>query len=427
MKRSSQKHSSFIANFHNKKTVGLHTPKAETIRFFNESPKGSSPLNIKFEKEDQKFQGFHSHRRSNTSQGSPTLKKFNLSLDKSDGTNYLVVKANFSEEEETASQTERILLKQCTPDTLLSEDCEACFHTEGDLIDRDQEKIIDFIDLIDKNEENQEYKADLIENERENGKRSEGDKTNEAVQIFNIFDQLEEEKEIIDDVEEIEEKIEEVGKKNIEPEMVTVYFNIPYETKLGENIVVVGDTEKFGSWDTNKGLKLEWSKGNFWRGNIIIAQEEAKYLEFKYAVNKRNGSKWEMGDNRKLHIQNNLFSCCCQHEFWQITKEKSQKSDIINISFRLLYRAKIGENLRVVGNSEKLGNWDFNKGLKLEWTRGHNWIGRIEIDKLEACNLEFKYVVVQDTYQKWERGSNHKLNFNEESGTNFYLNDLWHA
>ena len=42
--------------------------------------------------------------------------------------------------------------------------------------------------------------------------------------------------------------------------------------------------------------------------------------------------------------------------------------------FRIHYHAHISEQLIIVGDCDYFGNWDVNKGIKLEWIQVHKKI-----------------------------------------------------
>lgn len=42
-----------------------------------------------------------------------------------------------------------------------------------------------------------------------------------------------------------------------------IFFKIEYKTAFEEFLVIVGNTNDLGNWNVEKGLKLKWSKVNF--------------------------------------------------------------------------------------------------------------------------------------------------------------------
>jgi hypothetical protein len=58
---------------------------------------------------------------------------------------------------------------------------------------------------------------------------------------------------------------------------IRVRFRIPYDTRLGQNVVVVGNTSSLGAWETSQGLRLEWQAGGVWTGTTDLSREVFMY------------------------------------------------------------------------------------------------------------------------------------------------------
>jgi hypothetical protein len=54
---------------------------------------------------------------------------------------------------------------------------------------------------------------------------------------------------------------------------IRVRFRIPFDTRFGQNVVVVGNTSSLGAWEPSQGLKLEWQAGGVWTGATDLSRE----------------------------------------------------------------------------------------------------------------------------------------------------------
>ena len=88
------------------------------------------------------------------------------------------------------------------------------------------------------------------------------------------------------------------------PERETVVFSATWDVGVGSNVYVVGSHADLGSWSPSNAIKLRWTAGNVWTGQVAIQ----KGTTFEYKFIARDGSTsrycdaanvlWEPGGNR---------------------------------------------------------------------------------------------------------------------------------
>ena len=76
-----------------------------------------------------------------------------------------------------------------------------------------------------------------------------------------------------------------------------IFFEIKYDTLLGQNISIIGSIDKLGNWNENRALNMTWNEGNIWKTNFDY--DNLTNFEYKF-VFMENGylKKWEDGINR---------------------------------------------------------------------------------------------------------------------------------
>eukprot|EP00746_Dinoflagellata_sp_MGD_P012474 gnl/MRDRNA2_/MRDRNA2_126630_c0_seq1.p1 gnl/MRDRNA2_/MRDRNA2_126630_c0~~gnl/MRDRNA2_/MRDRNA2_126630_c0_seq1.p1 ORF type:complete len:191 (-),score=29.81 gnl/MRDRNA2_/MRDRNA2_126630_c0_seq1:74-646(-) len=74
----------------------------------------------------------------------------------------------------------------------------------------------------------------------------------------------------------------------------------------------------------------------------------------------------------------------------------------VQCTFSVQCDTHFGEEVRVVGNCDSLGQWNPNEGLEMHWTDGHRWVATttgIPTDQI----VEFKYVLMAGgKVKQWE-------------------------
>lgn len=86
------------------------------------------------------------------------------------------------------------------------------------------------------------------------------------------------------------------------------------------------------------------------------------------------------------------------------------------VSFSVTTNVGAGNNVYVVGNHPDLGNWNPLQAIKLRWTDGNVWTGRVAVQK--GTSLEYKFIVRDGSASPycsganvtWESGANRTLN-----------------
>ena len=93
------------------------------------------------------------------------------------------------------------------------------------------------------------------------------------------------------------------------PLRVPVHFAITNDAGLGYEWFVVGSHPDVGAWDPAKAIKLVWSNGNVWWGNVGVQAGAA--LEYKFVKrstapgdigNSGNGDWWPEGANLQTNV-----------------------------------------------------------------------------------------------------------------------------
>lgn len=107
------------------------------------------------------------------------------------------------------------------------------------------------------------------------------------------------------------------------------------------------------------------------------------------------------------------------------------------VEFRLQYHTYFGQTVAVVGSSPALGSWNVACAVKLHWTDGNIWVGKVTLN-YDCKTVEYKYIVFDAPSARkhqpghppviWEPGSNHVIDLDEiPPRTMLTLEDHWGA
>ena len=82
------------------------------------------------------------------------------------------------------------------------------------------------------------------------------------------------------------------------------------------------------------------------------------------------------------------------------------QKEYTEIKFKYIYKTEEDEDVRVVGNNEKLGNWDCELAFRLINSEEDKdiWISKTNIKIPINFDLEYKYILYKDgIFEKWEK------------------------
>lgn len=138
-------------------------------------------------------------------------------------------------------------------------------------------------------------------------------------------------------------------------ENVTIVLQVKYETKSGENIYVLGSSDKFGKWKSPV-FKLKWSANHIWQGELTLPRSTPT-IRYKFVcLGKDEVKRWEEGTDRLLcpslldnfFFKNGKYVIDCIWNHFQIT---------FNIYFPLNNK---DEHFQIVGEPLALADWQRN-------------------------------------------------------------------
>jgi hypothetical protein len=90
----------------------------------------------------------------------------------------------------------------------------------------------------------------------------------------------------------------------------------------------------------------------------------------------------------------------------------SNNYEIKKIIFTIYYNTIFGQEIAISGSNDILGNWDKNRLLFLNWSKGNKWIGEINVNGDDLEDFEFKFVLCQNKgIIAWEPGENNNVYF----------------
>ena len=190
-----------------------------------------------------------------------------------------------------------------------------------------------------------------------------------------------------------------------------VQLHINYNTSPGQRICVSGSTDKLGNWDVSKAVQLEYVFDGNWTVKLDIP-DSTQEVEYKYLLSDENNSIWEWGSNRKIKAVELNTPLILAHDSWRAPaneekaifssafskaimkppiEEKPIKSKARKALQFKIQVPRIGQRYRVcvLGNQEKLGNWDTKKPLLLSCGDDFPvWTGSIN---MSVCSLPINY------------------------------------
>jgi len=82
-----------------------------------------------------------------------------------------------------------------------------------------------------------------------------------------------------------------------------IVFQMNYDTKIGEEIGLVGSIKELGLWDQNNMIRMNWNEGNNWKTTIDTSFADINSFEYKFVLIEEGIIKeWEKGNNRIFNI-----------------------------------------------------------------------------------------------------------------------------
>ena len=133
---------------------------------------------------------------------------------------------------------------------------------------------------------------------------------------------------------------------------MTCRFSVHYETKLGEDLFVIGSHEKLGAWNIDAAPAMEWTEGGVWQGEVELPAGGVFF--YKYVVRKADGGyRWQDGANNLLALPEpwdvpSDSTFVVDDQFGGLTKEAQNQ-----LAVKLIMTEKEKVSLKVQANKAK--------------------------------------------------------------------------
>ncbi|CAK0784239.1 hypothetical protein CVIRNUC_007443 [Coccomyxa viridis] len=101
------------------------------------------------------------------------------------------------------------------------------------------------------------------------------------------------------------------------------------------------------------------------------------------------------------------------------------------ISLCVNYHCEWGQQVVLVGSSQRLGNWQADDGLEMQWNEGDVWTIDLDLPLENGIDMEYKYVIRgPDGHITWKPGSNYNIALPGEDSANWLqiavaIRDAW--
>lgn len=188
-----------------------------------------------------------------------------------------------------------------------------------------------------------------------------------------------------------------------------ITFTLHYNTTFGQEIFISGSNRSLGNWNESKALKMTHKKDGIWETSIESGDFSGR-IDYKYFLREESGGKhWEWGhnhfigikseDNTRIIIDDNWRNPAADEKAFYTTsflnvimKPGKNKQVLKRVKAKKIVQfnievPRINSNSKVciLGNQDKLGNWDRTKALILDCDDQFPlWSGQ-----LAAANLKF--------------------------------------
>eukprot|EP00238_Polyblepharides_amylifera_P005438 CAMPEP_0196580046 /NCGR_PEP_ID=MMETSP1081-20130531/26575_1 /TAXON_ID=36882 /ORGANISM="Pyramimonas amylifera, Strain CCMP720" /LENGTH=178 /DNA_ID=CAMNT_0041899809 /DNA_START=486 /DNA_END=1022 /DNA_ORIENTATION=+ len=94
--------------------------------------------------------------------------------------------------------------------------------------------------------------------------------------------------------------------------MITIRFQVHYQTYIGQELLIGGSHPALGGWDTERALPMEWTAGDIWMAEVELPAGAVCF--YKYLLAEGSRLEWQHGANHVLalpteehHINNRVY------------------------------------------------------------------------------------------------------------------------
>ena len=200
---------------------------------------------------------------------------------------------------------------------------------------------------------------------------------------------------------------------------VAFLISIHYETRLDEEIYILGNISDFGNWKEKK-YKMGFSHGYIWKTKFIMKKSDP-CIQYKFVCISKSYKRWEKGPNRLL----------CPYNLENLPKTSSGLYELnlvwnhFHVNFNLYYPLKAPNSIMRLGflegfkqNTKKPIEMEFNQDkimIKNNNRLSGIWSVTIPIStsiiNKNYLDLEYRYSLFNliNNTAIWEREPNRKL------------------
>ncbi len=217
-------------------------------------------------------------------------------------------------------------------------------------------------------------------------------------------------------------------------EFMKIQFYLRFHTKLGQSLLITGNTAALGNGDSSKALLMQYWNNEFWHITVELPSGTASAIQYSYLLKYEDGSLIaEWGNDRIIdaiapgteeiqimdtwnhagEYENVFFTAPFQQTLLKHKHSASRAkpprtfTHVFKVKAPLL---KKEERLCLLGSGQALGDWNTEKPLLMD-LQGSWWTCRISLPK-ESFPIAYKYGVYDGKHKKFvhfENGSNRML------------------
>lgn len=215
-------------------------------------------------------------------------------------------------------------------------------------------------------------------------------------------------------------------------------FSLKYHTTWGQDLRVEVTLSRRRGADVSYMYPLHTDDGEFWHGDIPIAEKDVTRFTYRYVVFEGDNvyrHEWD-GVKRDFPAANRTFIL---KDYWKdipplqhlyssaylncVVHTQVQPSDFVYYSRTLIFRVqapqlKERQCLAILGSVPALGAWAPEHPLLMNRAGAHEWVISLNAEFLPNT-FEYKYVVTDEAHGgviSWEDGDNRVFSQNDHEG-----------